>query len=315
MEWNYDIGNRELLAVIRALEEWWHYLLGLLHEVVLLSDHKNLGYFKQPQKLNPQQARCNIMLSQYNLKSVHVPGTRMIQSDALSQWPDLCPKEDNDNENVTLLPEQMFIRSIDTNLWDLIAQTRNQDYVIVDALEALKTHEALPMQSSLSDWKIEDDLVFYKNRCYVPNNKELSRKVVAWYHNSLPVGHPGHLQMMNLIQNNYWWPGMYTFIKNYTDGCAVCQQSKINQHLTSPPLMPVKESLTGRPFAQISVDFITNLPESHRYDLIMIVVDHGLTKGVILCPCNKTITAKGTAELLLNNMYKCLGLPDKAISD
>ena len=53
-ERNYDIGNRELLAVIRALEEWRHYLLGSPHEVILLLDHKNLGYFKQPQKLNPR---------------------------------------------------------------------------------------------------------------------------------------------------------------------------------------------------------------------------------------------------------------------
>ena len=121
--------------------------------------------------------------------------------------------------------------------------------------------------------------------------------------------------MMNLIQNDYWWPGMYTFIKNYMDGCAVCQQSKINQHLTSPSLMPIKGSPTGRPFAQIPMDFITDLPESHRYDSIMVMVDHGLVKGVILCPCNKTITTEGTAELLLNNMYKCFGLPDKVILD
>ena len=40
-----------------------------------------------------------------------------------------------------------------------------------------------------------------------------------------------------------------------------------------------------------------------------------LQRGVILCPCNKTITAEGTVELLLNNMYKCFGLPDKAILD
>ena len=47
----------------------------------------------------------------------------------------------------------------------------------------------------------------------------------------------------------------------------------------------------------------------------MVVVDHGLTKGVVLSPCNKTITTKGTAELLLNNMYRCFGLPNKVISD
>ena len=239
----------------------------------------------------------------------------MIQSDALSRQPDLCLKEDNDNENVTLLPEQMFIRSIDTGLRDLIAWTKNQDHVIVEALEALKTRRTLPMQSALSDWRTNDDLMFYKNRCYVPDNKELRRNVVARYHDSLLAGHPGHLQTMNLIQNDYWWPGMYTFIKNYTDRCAVCQQSKINRHPTSPPLMPNKGSPTGRPFAQISMDFITDLPESHGYDVIMVMVDHGLMKGVILSPCNKTITAEGTAELLLNNVYKRFGLPDKAISD
>ena len=79
--------------------------------------------------------------------------------------------------------------------------------------------------------------------------------------------------------------------------------------------MPIKGSPTDRPFAQISMDFITDLPESHRYDTIMVMVDHGLMKGVILSPCNKTITAKGTVELLLNNMYRHFGLPDKAISD
>ena len=63
------------------------------------------------------------------------------------------------------------------------------------------------------------------------------------------------------------------------------------------------------------MDFITDLPESHGYDAIMVMVDHGLMKGVILSPCNKTITTKRTVELLLNNVYRCFGLPDKAISD
>ena len=49
---NYDIGDRKLLGIITALETWRHYLLGSLHEVTVLSDHKNLTYFKTPQKLN-----------------------------------------------------------------------------------------------------------------------------------------------------------------------------------------------------------------------------------------------------------------------
>ena len=49
---NYDIYDRELLAVIQALKEWHHYLTGTEHPVTVITDHKNLGYFKQPQNLS-----------------------------------------------------------------------------------------------------------------------------------------------------------------------------------------------------------------------------------------------------------------------
>ena len=51
-EQNYNIYNRELLTVIQALKEWRHYLTGTEHPVTVIIDHKNLGYFKQPQNLN-----------------------------------------------------------------------------------------------------------------------------------------------------------------------------------------------------------------------------------------------------------------------
>src|ERR1700678_4279944 len=63
------------------------------------------------------------------------------------------------------------------------------------------------------------------------------------------------------------------------------------------------------------MDFITDLPVSNGYDSILVVVDQRLSKGVILCPCTKKITSKDTAQLLLDNLYKRFGLPDKFISD
>ena len=65
---------------------------------------------------------------------------------------------------------------------------------------------------------------------------------------------------------------MHMFVKNFVDGCAACQQVKINWHLTDPPLMPIKGSTTGRPFAQISYNFITNLLVSDSFDSLMVVV-------------------------------------------
>ena len=63
------------------------------------------------------------------------------------------------------------------------------------------------------------------------------------------------------------------------------------------------------------MDLITDLPPVEGYDLILVVVDQGLSKGVILLPCNKTLTSEDTAKLLLENLYKLFGLPDKIISN
>ena len=55
-EWNYDIYDRELLAIIHALKIWHHYLQGSSSSVQVFTDHKNLTFFKQAQKLNRRQA-------------------------------------------------------------------------------------------------------------------------------------------------------------------------------------------------------------------------------------------------------------------
>ena len=107
---------------------------------------------------------------------------------------------------------------------------------------------------------------------------------------------------------------MHMFIKNYVEGCAICQQHKINCHPLNLALQPIK-SEPAHPFSLIIMDFITDLPMSEGFDSIMVMVDHGSTKGVILEPCNKTIDTTGTRMILLNLVYQRYGLPDKGISD
>jgi hypothetical protein len=95
--------------------------------------------------------------------------------------------------------------------------------------------------------------------------------------------------------------------KQFIDGCAVCQQMKTNTHPTAAPLMPIK-SHAHRPFQQVTMDFITDLPISNGFDSIFIMVNQGLSKGVILCPCNKTIDAEGTIKLYIDNVFIQYGL-------
>ena len=148
---------------------------------------------------------------------------------------------------------------INTKLNDLIRKTNQTDPVVHSALTALLEGGPFPMKSNLKDWHTANELVFYKNRCYVPDDLTLRCNVVLKYHNTISAGHPGRLATHILVQRDYWWPGMATFIQNYVDSCAICQQHKISCHPICPllqPISPEKQQL----FSLITMDFITDLP-------------------------------------------------------
>ena len=107
---------------------------------------------------------------------------------------------------------------------------------------------------------------------------------------------------------------MTTYTCKYVTGCIICQANKVNTHPTIPALSPLSSDCTY-PFQQVSVDFIIDLPPSRFFDSIMVIVDHGLTKEVILHPCNKTIDVAGVAKLFFLHVFCHYGLYDRCISD
>ena len=70
-ERNYEIYDKEFLAIIRALKKWRHYLEGLSDTFTVISDHKNLKYWTRAQNLTRHQARWFLWLSQFNLQIIH----------------------------------------------------------------------------------------------------------------------------------------------------------------------------------------------------------------------------------------------------
>ena len=135
---NYDIYDRELLTVIQALKEWCHYLTGTEHPVTIIMDHKNLGYFKQPQNLSQRQARWWLFLQEYNIQWGVEQGINMGPADALS-WKDEVETSD-DNREITLLKgkDQYFhIRAIDIALAKKISSSTAQDPIVTKALAAM----------------------------------------------------------------------------------------------------------------------------------------------------------------------------------
>ena len=68
--------------------------------------------------------------------------------------------------------------------------------------------------------------------------------------------------------------------------------------------MPIKADSDALPFSTISMDFITDLPESDGYTALYVVVDHNLSKGIVLIPCTKEETALSTAGLYHDHVYR-----------
>ena len=63
------------------------------------------------------------------------------------------------------------------------------------------------------------------------------------------------------------------------------------------------------------MDFITKLPQSGGYNLILTIMDHDCSKAIILIPCKESITMEGVAVLILKHVFTRYGVPKKFISD
>ena len=84
-----------------------------------------------------------------------------------------------------------------------------------------------------------------------------------WYRQQDPDERP--LKRTSPINRtrNYWWPGLRTFVKNYVqlEGCGICQQFKIDRTPSKPAYIPTEGATSTRPFANCSMDLITDLPQ------------------------------------------------------
>jgi len=87
----------------------------------------------------------------------------MVQSDALSRRPDHIPEEDTDNEDLVLLPDELFIKLINTKLARMIESAATSDELVKNMTNILSMKGVPPIKLNLSDWKIEDGMLFYQD--------------------------------------------------------------------------------------------------------------------------------------------------------
>jgi hypothetical protein len=167
-ERNYEIYNKELLAVMTSLSEWRHFLMGSKHTFEVWNDHKNLEYFRKPQKLNRRQACCVTELTDYNYTLHHKPGKQMVKADLLSRRSD----HDHgklDNSDVILLKPKHFcvhtfdVEGMDNNIITQIKEHYNaQDTAVIKALT-----------NKEKNWSDNGELITWEHCVYVPCSTQL----------------------------------------------------------------------------------------------------------------------------------------------
>ena len=116
---------------------------------------------------------------------------------------------------------------------------------------------------------------------------------------------------LRVIQRRFWWPMLEEDTREFVGACPVCSQHKVShQAPASPPLCRYPH----RPPSHISLDFITGLPPSHGHTTILTVVDR-FSKLAHFVPLPKLPSAKETAELVLQHVFRIHGLPVDVVSD
>ncbi|KAK3531333.1 hypothetical protein QTP70_018132 [Hemibagrus guttatus] len=100
------IGNRELLAIKLALEEWRHWLEGARHPFLVLTDHKNLEYLRAAKRLNPRQAHWDLFFTRFEFSISYRPGSKNTKADALSRM--FAPEESPETPE-PILPADLIV--------------------------------------------------------------------------------------------------------------------------------------------------------------------------------------------------------------
>jgi hypothetical protein len=328
---NYDVYNRELLALLETCRHYRPYLHQPAHTVKIYTDHANLLYWKNPGEHNRRVARWHTELMEYDFKLEHISGTKNGRADALSRRPDHDTGED-DNKKLVVLPKKYFGKTYarlagseeadpsKPQEWArMSAGLNNGTYQSIQDRVTMQQRtpegkEQIKKWSNTYQFTKTDGITWKDTQIVVSGENDLKRGVIHFYHDTPSAGHPGIGNTYQLIKRDLWWPNMKQDVEQYVKGCAPCQANKINTHPLKPTLFPITP-VEGLPFQTVAMDFITKLPKSGKYDTILTITDHDCSKAAIFIPCQETITAEGVAALYLQRVYPRYGIPAKVITD
>ena len=284
-EQNYDIHDKELLAIVVALQHWRTYVEGS-SKTTIFTDYKNLLSFTTTKVLNRRQVRWSELLGQYKFEIKYTPGKDNGRADALSRRPDYINRDE----------VQHTVLKLNKN-GSLSANTREFDAIA----KILKDKE--------------EEFPIFRKKLYVPT--EQIWDCIRRYYEPMEFGHPGIANTVKAIQRNCHFGNIKMHVRNFIRQCENCQKNKHSTHINK---VPQTIELVEKPWQSVTMDFITKLPLSEnpvtkiKYDSIWVIIDR-YSKWVHCFPFKETYTAKDLEYLWRDRFVRIHGNPQEIISD
>ncbi|XP_044719167.1 reverse transcriptase (RNA-dependent DNA polymerase) domain-containing protein [Hirsutella rhossiliensis] len=331
-EYNYPIHDKEMLAIMRCLDNW-NAELRSCGPFTILTDHRNLEYFMTRQKLTERQSRWAAELSQFDFKLEYRPGSEAVVPDALSRREQDKPQGIDDEREqgrmIQLIPDSAIPSSTRACI-----NAMSSDCSEASTLPKMKVFEVADLQQ-LWDETVAKDSIFraaYKavrdrerafppslglkiqiSECAIDAGKRLTFRDRIWSHDSVATGHPGREGTLAIVARRFYWPGQSQLVRRYVANCDTCGRAHIWRQSKRGFLKPLP--IPDRPRSHLSMDFITDLPPTgpSKARYLWVIVDR-LTKAVTL-EVMDNMEAEQCANRFLQCHYRFHGMPRSIVSD
>jgi len=243
----------------------------------------------------------------------------MGKADSLSRRPDWEVGVEKDNKDEMLVKSKWLeVRKTEAveiivdriDLLEEVRKSKVKNGEVVKAVEEIKKAGVKMLRDK--EWREVNSVMYKEGKIYVPKDDKLRVEIIRLHHNMPIGGHRGQWKTVELVTQNFWWPGVTKEVKRYVEGYNTCQCNKNRTEQPAGKLM--LNSVPEKPWVHILADFITKLPLAQGYNSILVVVDR-LTKMVYFIPTIEKTSAEGLARLFRDNVWKLHGLPKSIISD
>ena len=291
-ERNYPTGEQELLAVVKSLQHWRYHLEGCT-KLTVVTDHKPNTFLttKPAAMLSRRQVGWKTLLSRFDFEWGYRKGAYNI-ADPLSGHPALMTMQSS---------QGMFSQPSDELMSDIIKGYVQNPWFLS------------PRNINVKDLTQSQGLWFKGDQIVVPDVGTLREQCIALHHDPLYACHVGRDRTHEIVKRHFWWPGQGTQVADYVAKCDLCQKNKAANHKPSGLLQPLQ--IPHGLWTSVSMDLITQLPETHNGNTAIVVFVDRLSKMAILAPVKTGINAKDYAHVFMDRVGSKFGIPESIVSD